>query len=93
MKKNNTPKKTAAFNPKELKDMVPVNGKVLEAFPNAMFDVELENGVVLKRCQVCGKMRLKNIRVLPDDLVIVGVNIYDNTKGRIVYRFKKEEGK
>lgn len=78
--------KTKDSKPKELKDMVPVKGIVLEAFPNAMFDVELENGIVMKRCQVCGKMRDKKIRVLPGDEVIVGINVYDNTKGRIVYR-------
>ena len=90
MKKNKNSKTTKEFQPKELKDMVPVKGKVLEAFPNAMFDVLLENGVVMERCQVCGKMRNKNIRVLPDDEVIVGINIYDNKKGRIVYLIRKK---
>ncbi len=92
MKKKHNSKTTKEFKPKELKDMVAVKGKVLEAFPNAMFDVLLENGVVMKRCQVCGKMRSHNIRVIPDDEVIVGINIYDNTKGRIIYlcRGKKQ---
>jgi translation initiation factor IF-1 len=44
----------------------------------------------MERCQVCGKMRKKNIRVLPDDEVIVGINIYDNKKGRIVYLIRKK---
>lgn len=88
--KKNTKKETKKFESKELKDMVPVNGLVLEAFPNAMFDVQLENGVVLK-CKVSGKMQLRNIRVQPDDKVIVGVNIYDNTKGRIVWIIREEK--
>jgi len=36
-------------------------------------------------------MQLKNIRVQPDDKVIVGVNIYDNTKGRIVWIIREEK--
>lgn len=69
---------------------VDVEGVVEEAFANAKFCVRLANGQTVM-CTVAGKMRRNKkqfIRVLPDDKVIVGVSIYDMTKGRIKYRYK-----
>ena len=68
-------------------DVIEVEGKVLEALPNAMFQVELENGhVVLAR--VSGKIRMNFIRILPGDKVTIELTPYDLTRGRITYRFK-----
>lgn len=64
-----------------------VEGIVVEAFPNAMFDVELDNGSIVK-CTICGKIRKNNIRILLGDRVQVGLGVYDMSKGRIVYRLK-----
>ena len=66
---------------------VEVEGKVLEALPNAMFQVELENGHVVL-AHVSGKIRMNFIRILPGDKVTIELTPYDLTRGRITYRFK-----
>jgi translation initiation factor IF-1 len=68
-------------------DVIEVEGKVLEALPNAMFQVELENGHVVL-AHVSGKIRMNFIRILPGDKVTVELTPYDLTRGRITYRFK-----
>ncbi len=71
--------------PKE--ENIEVQGTVLEALPNAMFKVELENGQVIL-AYISGKMRMHYIKILPGDRVMVELSPYDLTKGRITYRFK-----
>ena len=68
-------------------DVIEVEGKVLEALPNAMFKVELENGHVVL-AHVSGKIRMNFIRILPGDKVTIELPPYDLTRGRITYRFK-----
>lgn len=68
-------------------DVIEVEGKVLEALPNAMFKVELENGHVVL-AHVSGKIRMNFIRILPGDRVTIELTPYDLTRGRITYRFK-----
>ena len=68
-------------------DVIEVEGKVLEALPNAMFQVELENGHVVL-AHVFGKIRMNFIRILPGDKVTIELTPYDLTRGRITYRFK-----
>ena len=68
-------------------DVIEVEGKVLEALPNAMFQVELENGHVVL-AHVSGKIRVNFIRILPGDKVTIELTPYDLTRGRITYRFK-----
>ena len=68
-------------------DVIEVEGKVLEALPNAMFKVELENGHVVL-AHVSGKIRMSFIRILPGDKVTIELTPYDLTRGRITYRFK-----
>ena len=68
-------------------DVIEVEGKVLEALPNAMFQVELENGHVVL-AHVSGKIRINFIRILPGDKVTIELTPYDLTRGRITYRFK-----
>ncbi|BEU88134.1 MAG: translation initiation factor IF-1 [Selenomonadaceae bacterium] len=68
-------------------DVIEVEGKVLEALPNAMFQVELENGHVVL-AHVSGKIRMNFIRILPGDRVTIELTPYDLTRGRITYRFK-----
>ena len=67
------------------KDVIRVEGKVIEALPNAMFRVELDNGHRVL-AHVSGRMRMNFIRILPGDQVTVELSPYDLAKGRIVYR-------
>lgn len=66
---------------------VEVEGKVLEALPNAMFRVELKNGHKML-AHISGKMKMHFIRILPGDKVLVELSPYDLTRGRITYRYK-----
>ena len=68
-------------------DVIEVEGKVLEALPNAMFQVELENGHTVL-AHVSGKIRMNFIRILPGDKVTIELTPYDLSRGRITYRFK-----
>lgn len=67
------------------RDAIRVDAKVLEALPNAMFKVALENGHEIL-AHVSGKMRMHYIKILPGDEVTVEVSPYDLTRGRIVLR-------
>lgn len=64
-----------------------LEGKVLESLPNAMFQVELENGHKIL-AHISGKLRMNFIRILPGDRVTVELSPYDLTKGRITWRAK-----
>lgn len=68
-------------------DVIEVEGKIVEALPNAMFQVELENGHIIL-AHVSGKIRMNFIRILPGDRVTVELTPYDLKRGRITYRFK-----
>ncbi|MBR1419840.1 MAG: translation initiation factor IF-1 [Selenomonadaceae bacterium] len=68
-------------------DVIEVEGKVIEALPNAVFKVELENGHVVL-AHVSGKIRMNFIRILPGDRVTIELTPYDLSRGRITYRFK-----
>jgi translation initiation factor IF-1 len=66
-------------------DVIEVDGKIIEALPNATFRVELENGHVVT-AHISGKMRKNYIRILTGDTVTVQLTPYDLSKGRITYR-------
>jgi len=68
-------------------DVIEVEGTVLEKLPNAMFQVELENGHKIL-AHISGKLRMNFIRILPGDKVTVELSPYDLTKGRIIWRSK-----
>ena len=68
-------------------DAIAVEGKVKEALPNAMFQVELDNGHMVLG-HISGKMRKNFIRILPGDRVTVELSPYDLTRGRITFRYK-----
>ena len=68
-------------------DVSEVEGKVVEALPNATFRVELENGHRLL-AHISGKLRTNFIRILPGDKVTLEMSPYDLTKGRITWRSK-----
>jgi len=69
------------------KEVIEMQGTVLETLPNAMFRVELENGHVIL-AHISGRMRMHYIKILPGDKVTVEMTPYDLTKGRITYRHK-----
>ena len=66
---------------------IPVEGTVVEALPNAIFRVELENKHIVL-AHVSGKMRMHFIRILPGDRVALELSPYDLGRGRITYRYK-----
>lgn len=68
-------------------DAIELEGTVLEALPNAMFRVELENGHKIL-AHISGKMRMHYIKILPGDKVQVELSVYDFDRGRITYRYK-----
>ncbi len=67
------------------KDAIKLKAKVIEALPNAMFRVELENKHQVL-AHVSGKMRMHFIRILPGDEVTVEMSPYDLNRARIVLR-------
>lgn len=69
------------------KDVIELQGTVLESLPNAMFKVELENGHTIL-AHISGKIRMNFIKILPGDRVTVELSPYDLSRGRITYRFK-----
>ena len=66
---------------------IAVDGRVVDALPNAMFTVELDNGHTVLG-HLGGKMRKNYIRVLPGDRVVVELSPYDLTRGRITFRHR-----
>ena len=63
------------------------DGIVKESLPNTLFRVELEDGLIVL-CHLSGKMRMHFIKILPGDRVRIEMTPYDQSKGRIIRRFK-----
>jgi len=68
-------------------DVIEVEGIVTDSFPNAMFEVQLENGHKLM-ATISGKLRMNYIRIIVGDKVKVEISPYDLTRGRITWRKK-----
>lgn len=68
-------------------DVIELEGTVIEALPNAMFQVELQGGHKIL-AHISGKLRMNFIRILPGDKVTVQMSPYDLTRGRITWRSK-----
>ena len=69
------------------KDVIEIEGTILESMPNAMFRVKLENDHEIL-AHISGKIRKNFIRILPGDRVKVEMTPYDLSKGRITSRLK-----
>jgi len=67
--------------------IIEAEGTILEALPNAMFRVELDNGHKVL-AHISGKMRMHYIKILPGDKVKVEISPYDLSRGRIIFRKK-----
>jgi translation initiation factor IF-1 len=68
-------------------DVIVIDGIVKEVLPNATFNVEFANGLVVL-CHISGKMRMHYIKILLNDKVTVEITPYSLDKGRITHRFK-----
>jgi translation initiation factor IF-1 len=68
-------------------DVIEMEGTITEALPNAMFRVNLQNGIEIL-AHISGRIRKNFIRILPGDKVKVELSPYDLTRGRITYRVK-----
>ena len=68
-------------------DVIEMQGTVVEALPNATFQVKLESGQVIL-AHISGKLRMNFIRILPGDKVTVELSPYDLSRGRITWRAK-----
>ena len=73
--------------PQNSEDAIKVEGRVIEALPNAFFKVVLDDGKEILGF-LSGKMRMNRITILPGDKVSLEMTPYDEGKGRIVYRLK-----
>ena len=69
------------------KDVIELEGTIIESMPNAMFRVKLENDHEIL-AHISGKIRKNFIRILPGDKVKVEMTPYDLTRGRITFRLK-----
>ena len=70
------------------KDVIEIEGTIIESMPNAMFRVKLENGHEIL-AHISGKIRKNFIRILPGDKVRVEMTPYDLSRGRITFRLKQ----
>ena len=68
-------------------DVIELEGIVIEALPNAMFQVDIGNGHRIL-AHISGKLRMNFIRILPGDKVTIQMSPYDLTRGRITWRSK-----
>ena len=57
-------------------DVIEIEGTVVEKLPNAMFQVELENGHQVL-AHISGKLRMNFIKILPGDKVTLELSPYD----------------
>lgn len=69
------------------KDVIELEGTIIESMPNAMFCVKLENDHEIL-AHISGKIRKNFIRILPGDRVKVEMTPYDLSRGRITFRLK-----
>ena len=73
-------------------EAIEVEGTIIEPLPNAMFQLELDNGHKVL-AHISGKMRMHYIKILPGDRVTVELSPYDLTRGRVTFRAKGGKGK
>jgi translation initiation factor IF-1 len=71
----------------EKEQTIEMEGAVVEALPNVMFRIQLDNGHIVLG-HISGKMRKNYIRILPGDRVKVEFSPYDLNRARIIYRYR-----
>ncbi len=87
VRRSNTRRSAPVQTKDEKEEVLEFDGKIVEALPNTMFQVELENGHQLL-AYASGRMRKYFIRILPGDRVRVSISPYDLNRGRITYRYR-----
>ena len=70
-------------------DLFVITGKISEVLPNALFRMALENNIIVLG-HLAGKLRVNNVNILLNDTVDVELSPYDLTKGRIIWRHKRQ---
>ena len=70
-------------------DLFVITGEISEVLPNALFRVALENNIIVLG-HLAGKLRVNNVNILLNDTVDVELSPYDLTKGRIIWRHKRQ---
>ena len=73
-------------NTKKDKNLIEMDGDIVECLPSTRFNVELDNGMIIN-CVLSGKLRINYIKLITGDRVKIEMSPYDLTKGRIVYRY------
>lgn len=68
-------------------DAIEVNGIVQEVLPNSQYRVVLDNGHKVL-AYAAGKLKLRHIRILTGDSVVLQLSPYDLDRGRIMWRNK-----
>jgi len=71
-------------------ETIKISGRIIELLPNALFKIELENKIVILG-HLAGKLRVNNININLDDTVDVELSPYDLSKGRIIFRHKRQK--
>ncbi len=71
-------------------DVIEMEGLVTESLPSTVFKVKLDNGFEIL-AYLSGKIRRHYIKILPGDRVKVELSPYDLSRGRITYRFSKQD--
>ena len=74
----------------EKEDLIDMQGDVTQCLSNGFFRVKLENGFVIL-AHLSGKIRRNSIRIVVNDRVLLQLSPYDLTRGRIVYRLRKNQ--
>jgi len=78
-------KRTSDKKSNTSKDVIKIEGTVLENLPSTMFKVKLDSGQEVL-AHISGRMRMFYIKILPGDRVLVEMSPYDLTRGRIIHR-------
>ncbi len=74
---------------KKKEEAITVEGVITESLPNAVFKVEIDGGHIISG-YISGKMRMNYIKLIPGDKVTMEISPYDVTRGRLIFRHKKE---
>jgi translation initiation factor IF-1 len=73
---------------KNNKDITTVDGTVVEALPNTMFRVEINDGKLIL-ATLKGILRRRYVRIFPGDRVRVEMNKHDEERGRIIEKYRR----
>lgn len=71
-------------------DIITSTGRVIELLPNALFKIELDNGLTILG-HLAGRLRVNNINLILGDIVDLEISVYDTTKARITYRHRRQK--